>query len=214
RLLLCTASQVDVVKVTSTVTGAPTWNNQPTVGGIYASASAAMGHSTSCPAGDLSLSSGGANGTSLADLVQLWSDGTTVPAQLELRAHNESSTTSGKAFTSSEGGSNGPVLAVTYNSFPAVPTTLWTERNDDGAYTLHGTFSDPDGGTGWVTYTVTDATTNTVVLAGSPGAVVASGADSHLDLPGGTINDTDSYTFTAQASDGTLSSASSSAQTV
>jgi hypothetical protein len=199
----CTPSQVDVVEVTSTVTGAPTWNNQPTVGAAYASASAAMGHNGTCPAGDLSLSTGGAGGTSLADLIQLWSDSTTVPAQLELRADNETSTNSGKAFTSSDAGSGGPVLSVTYNSFPDVPSGLYAGE-DLGPLELHGVFSDPDGGTGVVEYTIYDDTHDAVLQVS--GEEVPSGQDSSYTLTDddlALIPDGADYTWTARSFDGT-----------
>ncbi len=66
----CDPTPLDLYSVTGTVPFAPTWNTQPGVGQVYASASAAMGYSTSCPAGTLTLSDGGAGGTSLRDLVQ------------------------------------------------------------------------------------------------------------------------------------------------
>src|SRR6266508_1587201 len=40
-------------------------------------------------------------------LVQAWSDGTSTPPTVELRAHDESASGAGKIFTSSEGGSSG-----------------------------------------------------------------------------------------------------------
>ena len=132
---------------------------------------------------------------------------------VEIRAHQETNSNSGKIFTSSEGGANGPVLSVTYNSYPAVPTGAWSERDEDGAYSLHGTFSDPDGGTGSDSYTVTRDDTGQVVTGASGfGQTVASGSDSASQIPGGVIEDDVGYHFTARAFDGIDYSASTPSQ--
>ena len=66
----CTPSQVDAYSVPAAVSPPVTWNNQPGLGNLYASASAAKGYSGSCPAGWIALSGGGANGAVLGDLIQ------------------------------------------------------------------------------------------------------------------------------------------------
>ena len=111
----CTASEIDLYNVTSNwITATPVnWSNQPTIGTLYASASFAYGHSGSCPAQTVGISTGGASGHTLADLVQNWADGTSNYG-LELKAANESVTSDYKKFRSSEYGSNPPTLSVTY----------------------------------------------------------------------------------------------------
>src|SRR5205823_6476148 len=113
----CTGSQLDLFAVASSVPFAPTWANQPTLGARYASTTAAHGAS-GCPAADVSLSTGGTGTNTLASLVQLWASGTTPVPVVELRAHSESDSNGAKTFTSSEGGSGGPVLHLNYNSVP------------------------------------------------------------------------------------------------
>ena len=172
----CTPTQADVYSVTSVVTPPITWDSRPTEGSQYASATAAYG-GTSCPTpGTVTFSSGGQGGTTLGTLVQSWSDGTTPPAMVEVRAHSETDSTAGKVFNSSDAGSNPPALSVTYNSYPDSPTALYADI-ESGSTVLHGTFSDPDGSTGSVQYSIYDDT-GAAVLTGSGTANVASGSDS------------------------------------
>jgi hypothetical protein len=183
------------------------------VGAVYASVSSGKGHSGSCPAGDVSLSTGGTGGTDLADLAQLWADGPSTPAAVELRAHDEADPAAAKTFSSSEG-AHTPVLSVTYNSYPDEPTLIRLERTEDGSYILHGRFSDPDSGaTGYVAYTLVDTTPDpdTTVLSAVHGDTVASALDSPYAIPDGTIEETHQYDVTASAYDGALPSTSTTA---
>ena len=69
-----------------------TWNTKPSTGTLYASTTAAKGFSSSCPAGSISLSTGGSGGHTLADLVQAWADGQANDGMI-LRAASETDTT-------------------------------------------------------------------------------------------------------------------------
>ncbi len=196
----CTASQLDAYSVQSLPQGTLTWTNQPQQGSLYATVTAAKGYSGSCPAGPVALESGGANGATLASLVQAWANGTSPPALVEVRAHDESDSNGAKVFTSSEGGANGPVLHVVYNSYPAVPTNLSTGGEEDGTIVLHGTFTDPDPwAIGHVEYTISQA--GQAVLTGS-GPDVSSGQDSPYVVPDGALEQGAAYTWVARAFDG------------
>jgi acetyl esterase/lipase len=195
----CNAKQVDAFGVTNTVTPPFTWNNKPTEGYQYASATAAMGYSGSCAAGTLTLSTGGASSTTLTDLVQRWANDLS-PAIVEIRAHDEADTDASKIFRSSDAGSNGPVLSVTYNSYPFAPSGLRYSGGSLDTVMLHGTFVDPDGGTGSVQYTVYDDQGAAVLTASGP--TVASGVDSPYDVPEGVLDAIHTYTWKARALDG------------
>jgi hypothetical protein len=125
----CTASQVDLYSLQSTGQIPVTWNNQPAAGDVYATATAAHGASGSCPAADVAFEGGGTDGATLADLVQLWAEGTVVPAGVELKADSETDPNGAKVFDSSEAGSTGPVLSVTYSA--SGWDTSWDSANLD-----------------------------------------------------------------------------------
>jgi acetyl esterase/lipase len=206
----CTATQVDAFGVTSLVSGTITWMNQPPEGTMYANASAAYGGTGCTTPGTVALHTGGTNGATLATLVQKWADGTSPPAMVEIRAHDQNDSTAGKIFTASEGGANGPVLSVTYNSFPDVPADPFAVALPDGSVELHGTFTDPDGGTGAVQYTATDEDTITVFTGSGP--TVASGQDSPYVVASTVFDDGETYSWKARGSDGTDSSPYTSPQ--
>src|SRR6266487_2732527 len=111
---------------------------------------------------------------------------------MEIRARDETLSGQFKKFNSSEAASHPPVLHVTYDHAPNPPMALSTTGSSP--IVLHGTFSDPDGGTGSVKYSVYNAS-GTQVYSGS-GSTVASGSDSPLTLPSGTLQN--GYTWKAQ----------------
>jgi RHS repeat-associated protein len=165
----CTGKKVNVYRLTSSWSG-PTWNNQPSYGGIYASKTFAYGYSGSCPDQWVSISGGGANGNTLTDLVQGWASGSMANHGLAVRADSESDLASWKEFYSSDHGWGHPQLEVTYNSYPNTPTSL---SPASGGYQatltpeLNGKYSDPDGGTGRVNYEVRLNSNGNLVVASS-----------------------------------------------
>jgi hypothetical protein len=197
----CTPSQVNVYSLQGALQPPITWNNQPAIGTLYASTSVAKGFSASCPAGAVTLQTGGANGLTLTDLVQQWTDPSTVPYGLAIRAHDEADTNGGKVFKSSEATTDGPVLSVTYNSYPDVPIEISAE-GPVTTPTLHARFSDADGGTGYVAYTVYTYPYPTVLLTGN-GPTVSSGSDSPYTVPSGYLQSGQTYLWSASAHDGT-----------
>ncbi len=205
----CTGTRIDLMSVASGPQPPYTWNSQPTVGSVYASTTAAKGFSSSCPAGDITLSTGGDSSLVLTDLVQLWANGTTTPAIIGLRAHEETSSANntGKIFTSSDAGSNGPVLSVTY-SYPEIPTDVSVTDAGLSPVTFHATFTDSDPNvTGWVQYKLVDSSQTAVVnVAPVSGTAVTSGSDSAYTIPAGTLVYGTTYTVTARATDGTAAS--------
>jgi hypothetical protein len=173
----CTPSQVELYSLQAALPSPVTWNNQPAAGTLYASASVAKGYSASCPAGPITLQSGGANGATLTHLAQLWADGNETPPGIVIRASDEADVNGGKKFAP-PGGANPPSLSVTYNNFPDAPTNLSTSSGGPGSTVLHATYSDPDGGIvlGHVQYSLYDAA-GALITTGS-GTSVASGNDS------------------------------------
>ncbi len=120
----CTATEVDVYDATSNwITVTPvTWNSKPSAGTLYASASAAHGkpNSSCSSSGMVNISTGGADGHTLADLVQAWADGTIANDGVIVQAASESNSDYWKKFRSADAGSNTPTLSVTYTESPLV----------------------------------------------------------------------------------------------
>jgi hypothetical protein len=195
----CTGSEVDVYDASASWDSSVTWNTQPSAGTLYASATEAHGYSSTCHSDWISLSGGGASGHTLTDLVQNWANGSTDNGII-VKAASETDLNGWKKFKSSEAGSNTPYLSVTYNSYPATPADLLTEYPDSQA-ALDATFSDPEGGTGEVLYTIYDLDGNTVVQDAA-GSTVSSGSDSPYPIPSGLLTDGDPYTWTARSYDG------------
>lgn len=189
-----------------------TWNNQPPVGTLYGSASVAKGFSESCPAGTVTLQGGGAGGLTLTNLVQEWANGTAVPAGVAIRAHDEGDINGGKVFKSSDSATDGPMLSVTYNSYPDVPSELSTDLSDSLDVVLHGVYSDAEGGSGYVEFSIRDSVNQLVGTVN--GATVASGQDSFHTLSSGYLSSGQDYTWTARAFDGTDYSAASTPQSI
>jgi len=94
----------------------------------------------------------------------------------------------------------------TRNSPPNTPTDLATEYPQPEPV-LHATFSDPDGGTGQVLYTIYDSS-GAVQVQDSGGPTVPSGSDSSYTVPLGILADGEQYRWTARSFDGSKYSAS------
>lgn len=109
------------------------------------------------------------------------------------------------ASVGSQGGSALANSASTGTRPPDAPTQLATEYPQPEPV-LHGIFSDPDGGSGRVLYTVFDLG-GTVVLHDEAGQTVSSGSDSPLIIRAGNLVGGVRYGWTARSSDGTSFSA-------
>jgi hypothetical protein len=195
----CTAAATDVYRIISSWES-PTWNIQPTYGAVFASKAFAKGYSGSCPADWVTINDGDpSGGRTLSQLIQGWVDGSMSNYGLALRATDETASNSWKTFRSSDAASTQPYLTVTYDSYPDSPTYLDAIGSAETAV-LHGTFSDPDGGTGKVLYNVYSQ--NGTTLASGSGPIVASGSDSAWSIPSGTVASGQFYTWSATAFDG------------
>lgn len=210
----CSGTKVDVYNVNSSWTGGVTWNTQPALGSLYASGNTSVGFGSACPAAWVAFSSGGTGSNTLTSLVQGWAAGTIANHGVEVRADNESSTAAYKRFNSADYGANAPSLAVTYDFPPSTPTNLSPSSGTTqtvAPVSLGATFSDPDGGSGHVDYTVKDSSGD--VVASGAGATVSSGSASAYSIPLGALTDGATYTWTAVGDDGTLTSVTSAPMT-
>lgn len=205
----CLASIVDLWSVTEAFDQTVTWNTQPAVGTKYASLNVAKGFSALCPADTVSFTSGGTGGLTFTNLAQSWADDIYSFPAVEIRSSAEGNPQTWKKFNSSAAGTHPPLLHVTYNH---APTSLHFSGGGMDTVMLHGTFVDPDGGTGSVQYTVYDDLGATVFTAS--GTTVATGSDSTYDIPDGVLQSTRTYTWKARGFDGTDYSAFSSLQTL
>jgi hypothetical protein len=104
------------------------------------------------------------------------------------------------ALTGAQPGTAGAESTPTKNRPPNTPTDLATEYPQPEPV-LHGTFSDPDGGTGQVLFTIYDLG-GSMVVQDAPGQTVASGSDSSYTIPSGTLADGVRYRWTARSFDG------------
>jgi hypothetical protein len=102
----CTASQVDVRHSNPWGAGV-TWNNQPALGQVWATASVAHGASGSCPAA--------AVGFDVTSMVTALVSGGWSTYYVSLLAHNETDNNRWKKFA------NNPTITITYNSYPGTP---------------------------------------------------------------------------------------------
>jgi hypothetical protein len=196
----CDPSRANVVRLNSAFQ-TPTWNDQPSYGGVYASASFANGFDSSCPNAWVALSGGGDDGKTLIDLVDGWASGGIANYGLAIRAENEGATNSWKIFNSSDSANNAPYLSVTYNSYPDVPTGLSATGTTTPHPTLSATFLDPDGGSGQAQFKV--RTLQGVIVAEGSGTQANVGYPSTWTIPLGLLTDGESYEYRTRNSDGT-----------
>jgi len=181
----CTATGLEVWDLSASWSSSVNWNTQPAKNAKWASANTSAGGGTGCPAGYISLSTGGAGTNTLQGLVQAWARETATNNGLMVVASNETSTSYFKKFSSNEAGSNAPFLAVTYNFPPGVQAPLLP---NNGAYvnttrpTLQGTFFDLDAGTiGEAQYELD--TSGGTVIDTQLGSTVPSGSTSSWQVP-------------------------------
>ncbi|MGW1718043.1 DNRLRE domain-containing protein [Streptomyces sp. NPDC002156] len=142
-----------VRRITGTWTSADiTWADQPATTATGAvTSTAAKGYSDSCPAGTVNFD--------IDAIVQAWADGSTNQG-VRIAGASETDSTTWRRYRSanyvSGDGSTEPHLTVTYNSYPAVPSSAAIAPSQVNAYngkryvtsltpTLSAKVTDPDG---------------------------------------------------------------------
>ncbi|MFI6245398.1 DNRLRE domain-containing protein [Streptomyces sp. NPDC051016] len=182
-----------VRRITSTWSSSTvTWAAQPTTTTTGAvTNTAALGYSTSCPAGTMNFD--------IDTIVQAWADGSTNYG-LQLRGASETDSLTWRRFRSanyvSGDGSTEPHLTVTYNSYPATPSSLTIAPSQVNAYngkryvtsltpTLSAKVTDPDGSStkGQFEVTADPAYADTTYSYTATSTSVASGATAKLAIP-------------------------------
>jgi len=196
----CTASPFDIYAMAAGATPSSSWNTQPAVGSKFASASFAHGANSACPAQ--------AVGVPVTTLAQAFANAGTAGTQLELRASNEADSNSWKKFN------NNPSLSVTYNSYPAAPTSSQTSPAGVCTYgagrpylntttpTLKATVSDPDGGTLKGAFELWH-TSGAQIGGQNYSASVSSGAQAGWVVPAGSLVNGATYSWRTRGYDGT-----------
>lgn len=196
----CTATQFDIYAMAAGATSSSSWNNQPAVGSKFASASFAHGAGSACPAQ--------AVGVPVTTLAQAFANAGTAGTQLELRASNEADSYSWKKFN------NNPSMSVTYNSYPATPTSPQTSPAATCTYgagrpylntttpTLKANVSDPDGGTLKGAFELWH-TGGAQIGAQNYSASVSSGAQAGWAVPAGNLVNGATYSWRTRGYDGT-----------
>ncbi|WP_324604865.1 DNRLRE domain-containing protein [Streptomyces xylophagus] len=182
-----------VRRITSTWSSSTvTWAAQPsttTTGAV--TNTAALGYSTSCPAGTMNFD--------IDTIVQAWADGSTNYG-LQVRGASETDSLTWRRFRSanyvSGDGSTEPHLTVTYNSYPATPSSAAISPSQVNAYngkryvtsltpTLSAKVTDPDGSAtkGQFEVTADPAYADTTYTYTATSSSVASGATAKLTIP-------------------------------
>lgn len=208
----CPASAVKLSQVTSAWSPTSlTWSTQPTVTATGSSTSTQAFGGSGCPAapGTVSLAA--------TSIVQSWISGAANDG-VQLAAVNESDNAGWRRFYSSRNGTPAyvPVLSVTYMTTPTVPasgsitpgtsngSTVYTNNTKP---TFATTISTPDGGTVTGEVKITQGSTT---IADWTSAAVVSG--SQVSYAPTTALADGTYAVQWRASNGTLTSAWSSAQ--
>jgi len=213
----CTPSTVQVFSLTAAFSQNTTWNSQPGLDKKYAQGDFGNGATGCNPdvagGGWDQLSTGGAGGRTVTQLVADWASGAQQNYGFGVVAPNETANNQFKKFNSYDSGASVPYLTVTYNSVPNVPTNLTPASGtlvSTGNPTLGATFADSDGGTGQVVYSILDASgqpvlplDDTLGCSCAAGDSVTSGSTSAFIVPLGTLSDGQTYTWTASGFDGT-----------
>ncbi|MFJ9629212.1 DNRLRE domain-containing protein [Streptomyces sp. NPDC101175] len=169
-----------------------TWSTKPagtTTGQVVNTA--ALGYSSSCPAGTMNFD--------IDAIVQAWADGTANYGLL-IRGVTETDSLTWRRFRSanyvSGDGSTEPHLTVTYNSYPATPSSLAISPSQVNAYngkryvtsltpTLSAKVTDPDGAStkGQFEVTADPAYADTTYSYTGTSSSVASGSTAKLAVP-------------------------------
>jgi hypothetical protein len=189
------------------------WNNQPTIGSVLASANIAYGYSSSCPA---VANTPGFNVTS-AVTGQLGQGRSTFG--FALYAQDETDATAWKKFSTTAS------LTVTYNSYPNVPSALafssppagcvgaggaWPMLNNAvQALYLSAYVSDPDPANSYGNFRVASVSTGHTVWSGNSAS--APDGQQEIPVPSGTLADGNySWQVTGMDDQGDSSAASAS----
>ncbi|WP_232828391.1 DUF6531 domain-containing protein [Kribbella monticola] len=150
----CTPSTVNVRSTLTLATTATRWANQPALGTVYGSLSAAKGFSSACPGGRIIIP--------MTSLARAWSNASYTVGGLALVAANEADANSWKEFYSTTG-TKDPVIGITWNRPPAKPATV--EPSEAVAYAALGDTTSwlySASLTPWVRTKATDPDGNTV----------------------------------------------------
>lgn len=193
----CTNHGVEVKAAGGAFDGSTTWNTKPaSIPTVYGSATDSSG----CPAGWVQ--------TDLTTLTDRWATGaiTNNGAYVVVPSAHENDHNYWRQFRSNQAsGTEHTTLSVTYNSYPATPTSLYPATGTKfGSLTpaIRAKFTDADGGVGHDEYELYNNATGTLVASGS-GATVASGQHSYWNVPAGTLADGVTYKWRARGNDGT-----------
>ncbi|WP_330290335.1 DNRLRE domain-containing protein [Streptomyces sp. NBC_00576] len=188
-----TGAGTEVRRVTGTWTSSDiTWAVQPattTTGAV--TSTAAKGYSASCPAGTVNFD--------IDAIVQAWADGSTNQG-VRIAGASETDSTTWRRYRSanyvSGDGSTEPHLTVTYNSYPAVPSSTAIAPSQVNAYngkryvtsltpTLSAKVTDADGANAQAQYEITadPAYADTTYTYTGYGTTVTSGSTSTRAIP-------------------------------
>ncbi|MFJ8112627.1 DNRLRE domain-containing protein [Streptomyces sp. NPDC096132] len=169
-----------------------TWSDQPSTTSTGAiTNTAAKGYSSDCPAGTMNFD--------IDAIVQAWADGSSNYG-IRIAGASETDSLTWRRFRSanyvSGDGSTEPHLTVTYNSYPAVPSSTAISPSQVNAYngkryvtsltpTLSSKVTDADGANAQAQYEITadPAYADTTYSYTAYGKTVASGSTSTLTVP-------------------------------
>ncbi|MFJ2812935.1 DNRLRE domain-containing protein [Streptomyces sp. NPDC087294] len=167
-----------------------TWSGQPSTTTTGAATNTGhWGYSSSCPAAW--------SNWDLQTITQAWADGS-ANYGLQIRSADEKDSTTWRRFRSANYSTAGyaPKLVVTYNSYPAVPSSLAIAPSQVNAYngkryvtsltpTLSAKVSDPDGSSTLAQFEITadPAYADTTYSYTGSTSVVSSGSTAKLTVP-------------------------------
>jgi RHS repeat-associated protein len=220
----CTAEEADIFD-SGNFTSANTWNSPPAVYTQWAATSAAKGFSSSCPAGTVSFTVGGAGGTTMTTLAQHWAtnaaDGTSNHQKASVAVVVPAAHANDNLYWKKFAG-NSATLSLTYTGTPSVPagrstspcgpnacgaagSMVWTNNTTP---TLGGESVDPNGSNVNLTYEIwagTSPTPTTRVTYGSTGYVPSGylGPLSSWTPAAGLLTNGSTYEWRADATNGT-----------
>ncbi|MGW9436363.1 DNRLRE domain-containing protein [Streptomyces sp. NPDC055607] len=190
-----------------------TWAAQPTTTATDAvTNTAALGYDSTCPAGTMNFD--------VDAIVQAWADGSANHG-LRIAGANETDSLTWRRFRSanyvSGDGSTEPHLTVTYNSYPAVPSSSAISPSQTNSYngkryvtsltpTLSAKVTDPDGSASKAQFEITadPAYADTTYAYTATSAAVASGSTAKLTVPSAKAFPAGAHLrYRARANDGT-----------
>ncbi len=206
----CTPEPIQMWDSSGTLSSSVTWNNQPTVGELWDTESAAHGFSAACPSANVSF-----NATAMA---QSWVGTRNTFNTVELRSPDETNNLQWAKFAGTSA-----TLSVTYNSYPSTPanvsltpigpgqllfpgqTVQSGSATDTTTPTITVSSTDADGGylrLDFDVWSLNGVTPAAEVASGQVGGV-PSGASSSWKVPAGLLSSGVGYAVRVQAFDGT-----------